>query len=83
LKKQFKNNNVGGNKIFNYRGVGLSRTKLTNLFRDYIRFLEVRVIGGNISSNSNYKEMAMKLPPVSTHVKSEVKTHEENYQHSK
>jgi hypothetical protein len=41
--KKFKNENVGGNKIFNYRGVGLSRTKLTSLFREYIRFLEARI----------------------------------------
>ena len=41
--KKYKNENVGGNKIFNYRGVGLSRSKLTNLFRDYIRFIEVKL----------------------------------------
>jgi hypothetical protein len=59
--KKFKNENVGGNKIFNYRGVGLSRTKLTSLFREYIRFLEVRV---------GSKEVG-KLPPVLSYTKND------------
>ena len=61
--------------------MGLSRTKLTNLFRDYIRFLETKV--GSGSSSSSCKEMVAKLPPVSNHVKSEVKAYDENHHHSK
>ena len=85
--KKFKNDNVGGNKIFNYRGVGLSRTKLTNLFRDYIRFLETNVghtnTNSNYSGNSNYREMGNKLPPVLSYVKNELKSYEENHQNPK
>jgi hypothetical protein len=85
--KKFKNDNVGGNKIFNYRGVGLSRTKLTNLFRDFIRFLDINIghisTNSNYSNNSNYREIGNKLPPVLNYVKNELKTYDEYHPNPK
>ena len=38
-----KNENVGGNKIFNYRGIGLSRSKLTTLLKQFIFLVKERL----------------------------------------
>lgn len=38
----YNNESVGESKIFNYRGIGLSRTKLVDLLKTYINLIKKR-----------------------------------------
>lgn len=66
--KKIKNENVGENKIFNYRGIGLSRSKLTNLLKEFIYLVRTR-IGDEVSQGHT-----VKLPPINEKIEFSSKT---------
>lgn len=59
MKGSNNNERVGENRILNYRGVGLSRTKLVDLLKAYIKMINKR------AEEWSKQVQGMKLPQLS------------------